>query len=316
MSDSNAEPMIVVRNLVKEFGRFRAVDQLSFEVERGQIYGFIGPNGAGKTTTMRILVTLEQATSGYAYIDGVSVADYPEVIRRIIGWMPDEFGVYEGVQVREYLEFFAACFKIPVDKRQSIIDGVVELTELGDLLKKDAEDLSKGMKQRLCLARTLIHDPKLLILDEPASGLDPRARIEFRLLLKTLRDMGKTVFLSSHILTELSDVCDSVCIIEQGKLVAQGSVQELANKLAPTPTYVVRVMRDADKALALVQEVDKVSDARSRDNTLRFAFDGTDDDFQQVVKKLMDGGIPLMGFEREKINLEDIFMTTTQGRVQ
>lgn len=231
MSEANSDILVRAESLQMHFGKKQVLKGIDFAVRRGEIYGFIGPNGAGKTTTIRILSTLLTPTAGDLWVDGINVVEEPERIRRRIGYMPDYVGVYAGLTVREYLSFFAGAYRLWGAQRRSLLADVVELTELGKLLETEVQVLSKGMRQRLCLAQTLIHDPQLLILDEPASGLDPRARIEFRVLLRELRAMGKTVFLSSHILTELSPICDSVGIIEQGELVASGGVQEILNQL-------------------------------------------------------------------------------------
>ncbi|MFQ5653898.1 MAG: ABC transporter ATP-binding protein, partial [Planctomycetota bacterium] len=226
------EPSILrVDDLCMSFGAKEVLKSVSFEVRRGEIFGFIGPNGAGKTTTIRILATLLLPKRGDLWIDGFHVIEMPAEVRRRIGYMPDYVGVYPGLTVREYLQFFAGAYRLRGKRREAILSDVIELTDLGKLIDTEVQHLSKGMRQRLCLAQTLIHDPEMLILDEPASGLDPRARIEFRALLKELRRMGKTIFLSSHILTELSPICDSVGIIEQGVLVAWGGVEEILAKL-------------------------------------------------------------------------------------
>ena len=228
---SSATPAIRVRHLWHRFGRFDVLRDVSFEVGHGEIFGFIGPNGAGKTTTIRIMATLLEPLAGRVEIDGFDVAVDPEAVRKIIGYMPDHAGVYERVTVREYLEFFADAYKVAPDGNYGVVDAGMELTDLTKLKDKLVATMSKGMKQRLQLARTLLHDPKVLILDEPASDLDPRARIEIRDLLVELRNMGKTVFLSSHILTELADVCTSVAILERGRLVVAGPISDIARRL-------------------------------------------------------------------------------------
>ena len=226
---------IRVRHLWHRYGSFDVVRDVSFEVQPGEIFGFIGPNGAGKTTTIRVMATLLEPMAGRVEIDGVDVAIDPDYVRKIIGYMPDHAGVYEGITVREYLEFFADAFAVV---NIGVVDAVIELTDLGNLQDRLVSALSKGMKQRLQLARILLHDPKVLILDEPASDLDPRARIEIRDLLLELRDLGKTIFLSSHILTELSDICTSVAILERGQLLVAGPIHEIAARLearSPSP---------------------------------------------------------------------------------
>ncbi len=224
-------PAIRVRHLWHRFGKLDVLRDVSFEVGHGEIFGFIGPNGAGKTTTIRIMATLLEPLSGRVEVDGFDVSVDPEAVRKIIGYMPDHAGVYERVTVREYLEFFADSYRVAPDGNYSVVDAVMELTDLTKLSDKLVATMSKGMKQRLQLARTLLHDPKVLVLDEPASDLDPRARIEIRDLLVELRSMGKTIFLSSHILTELADVCTSVAILERGRLVVAGPITDIARRL-------------------------------------------------------------------------------------
>ena len=226
---TGAVPAIRVRHLWHRFGAIDVLRDVSFEVGQGEIFGFIGPNGAGKTTTIRIMATLLEPLSGRVEIDGIDVSLEPERVRRLIGYMPDHAGVYERITIREFLEFFAAAYAVP---DRSVVDAVIELTELGKLQDRLVAELSKGMKQRLQIARILLHDPKVLVLDEPASDLDPRARIEVRDLLLELKELGKTIFLSSHILTELSDICTSVGILERGALVVSGPISEIAERLA------------------------------------------------------------------------------------
>src|SRR5437868_9749950 len=221
------ETIVETRNLTKRYGAFTALSDLNLSIEKGSIHGFIGPNGAGKTTTMRIVATLLEPSGGQAWVAGYPVTAEPYEVRRRIGYMPDFFGVYDNMKVWEYLDFFAASYKVPTSKRPGMIDDLLALVDLS--VKKDSfvEDLSRGMKQRLCLARTLVHEPDLLILDEPASGLDPRARIELRELLKELRNLGKTILISSHILSELTEMCTHVAIIERGHLLVNGKVEEI-----------------------------------------------------------------------------------------
>ncbi len=226
---SSEVPAIRVRHLWHRFGNVDVLRDVSFEVGQGEIFGFIGPNGAGKTTTIRVMATLLEPLSGKVEIDGIDVSLEPERVRRLIGYMPDHAGVYDRITIREFLEFFAAAYNVP---DRSVVGAVIELTELGKLQDRLVAELSKGMKQRLQIARILLHDPKVLVLDEPASDLDPRARIEVRDLLLELKDLGKTIFLSSHILTELSDVCTSVGILERGALVVAGPISEIAERLA------------------------------------------------------------------------------------
>ena len=233
--------MIEVKNFTKRYGEFVAVDDLSFSIGKGEIFGFIGPNGAGKSTTIRFLATLLRPTSGSGYIAGHSVADDPMAVRRVIGFMPDDFGVYDGMKVWEFLDFFAVAYQIPRIHRKQIIGQVLELLDLTHKRDDYVNGLSKGMKQRLCLAKTLVHDPPVLILDEPASGLDPRARLEMKALLNELKGMGKTILVSSHILSELADFCTMIGIIERGRLLAAGSISEITKHLRQHRVLKVRV---------------------------------------------------------------------------
>src|SRR5215470_4446793 len=237
-------PMIQIRHLRKQYKDLVAVRDLNLELEPGDIFGFIGPNGAGKTTTIKMLATLLIPTAGTAYVDGIDVVRNPELVRSVVGYMPDFFGVYDDIKVWEYLDFFAASYRIPKDKRPQIIDDVLALTDL--TVKKDAyvESLSRGMKQRLCLAKTLVHDPKVMLLDEPASGLDPRARIEIKELLKELKKMGKTILISSHILPELADLCNKVGIIERGEMIVAGDVNDIIRQVRGHHTLEIRVLEE------------------------------------------------------------------------
>ena len=313
--------IIELRDLTKRYGDVVAVDSLNLSIDEGAVFGFIGPNGAGKTTTMRILTTLLRPTAGEARIAGHSVSDEPQAVRRAIGYMPDFFGVYEDMKVWEYLDFFAACYDIPAAARPAMIDDLLALVDLGG--KRDAfvESLSRGMKQRLCLARTLTHDPQVLILDEPASGLDPRARIEMRELLRELQKMGKTIFFSSHILAEVADICTSIGIIENGRLVADGNVTDMMRRLRAHRQITVRFVPGAAVDLAaLVMELGGeggVSAAMAGDdpaaNTLRLDFDGDDAALSSLLAWLVGRGLPVLSFSEERGDLEDVFMHLTRG---
>src|SRR6266700_375888 len=245
-------PMIEIKHLRKEYKDLVAVKDLTLDLDQGDIFGFIGPNGAGKTTTIKMLATLLIPTAGSAMMNGIDVVRYPEQIRSIVGYMPDFFGVYDDIKVWEYLDFFAAAYRIPKDKRPQIIDDVLTLTDLN--VKKDSyvESLSRGMKQRLCLAKTLVHDPKVLLLDEPASGLDPRARIEIRELLKELQAMGKTIIVSSHILPEMEEFCNKIGIIERGELIVAGDVNTIARQVRGQHTIDIAVVEEVERAEAIL----------------------------------------------------------------
>ncbi|MBN2081493.1 ABC transporter ATP-binding protein [bacterium] len=309
--------MIEVNNLAKHFKRVRAVDGISFRVDEGDIYGFIGPNGAGKTTTIKMLATLLLPTSGSASVGGYDVVTESDKVRQLLGYMPDYFGVYNDLKVWEYLDFFAAAYKIPRSRRVGIIDDVLNLTDL--IVKKDAfvAELSKGMKQRLCLARTLIHNPKVLILDEPASGLDPRARIEMRELMKELKSMGKTIFISSHILTELSDFCNKVGIIEAGKMIVSGDVDEILKAVSHGQLLVVQVPKgETQAALKALEAMPKVLEVFEKDDDeVEFHFDGGNEDRPALMKHLLDHGVNVLSIKDSVNSLEDIFMKVTKGQV-
>src|SRR5512142_187889 len=255
-----AEIIIETRDLVKRYGKLTAVNHLSLQVPRGAIYGFVGPNGAGKTSTMRILTTLMLPTSGQAYVCGHEVTKDARAVRRSIGYMPDFFGVYDDMKVWEYLDFFAACYDIPEKDRTTLINDLLELVDLNHRRDDMVDKLSRGMKQRLCLARTLAHDPQVLILDEPASGLDPRARVEIRELLVELAKMGKTIFFSSHILADVAEICTHIGIIEAGQMVAQGRMDEIQRQLMPHREVIITLLDRADEAKQVLSTVSGVKD--------------------------------------------------------
>jgi ABC-2 type transport system ATP-binding protein len=312
---ATARPLVEVRGLTKDYGDKLALKGISFTVDEGEIFGFIGPNGAGKTTTIKVLATLLEPSAGEVRIDGLCVQNDTEEVRRLIGYMPDQFGVYEGLTVEEYLEFFAGAYRLPPRQRRARLADVMELTELAKLRGRMVAHLSKGMKQRLCLAKTLIHNPKLLILDEPASALDPRARIELRVLLKELRDMGKTIFISSHILAELSDLCTSVGIIEQGELVESGKVEILHKKRWSRDQVKIKFHDERPEAAALLARSGHVRSLAADGKSLTFDYLGAPEEFYKVIKLLTDNGVPLLSIEHEARNLEDLFMEFTQGEV-
>jgi ABC-2 type transport system ATP-binding protein len=314
---SNA--MIQINALTKVYRDLTAVRDLNLTIEKGDVFGFIGPNGAGKTTTIKVLATLLEPSSGNAYVDGIDVVRNPLEVRRVIGYMPDFFGVYDDVKVWEYLDFFAAAYKIPVNKRKGIIDDVLELTDLTGKREAYVESLSRGMKQRLCLAKTLVHDPKVLLLDEPASGLDPRARIEFRALLKELQLMGKTIFVSSHILPELADFCNVVGIMERGRLVVAGRVNDIVQRLEGHILLDVRFTGDpaqGERALSLIKAQPHVKDAQVETNHLTIEFTGSHDELPMLLTTLVQNGIPVATFSQRQADLEDVFMKVTKGIVQ
>src|SRR2546422_1347580 len=313
-------PMVQIRHLRKQYKELVAVKDLNLELDPGDIFGFIGPNGAGKTTTIKMLATLLIPTAGTAYIDGIDVVREPEKVRAIVGYMPDFFGVYDDIKVWEYLDFFAAAYRIPKHKRPQIIDDVLTLTDLN--VKKDAyvESLSRGMKQRLCLAKTLVHDPKVLLLDEPASGLDPRARIEIKELLKGLKSMGKTIIISSHILPELADFCNKIGIIEQGELVVSGDVQAIMKQVSGARVYELKVAEDPDGAAGMLEARPDVRGVKPAGapwvGALKIDYIGDPGEIHQLLRDLLVAGFKVQSFSEQETDLEDIFMKVTRGAVQ
>jgi ABC-2 type transport system ATP-binding protein len=331
-------PAIRARHLWHRYGAKEVLRDVTFDVQQGEIFGFIGPNGAGKTTTIRIMATLLEPIAGRVEIDGIDVTMEPEAVRKLIGYMPDHAGVYDRITVLEYLQFFADAYRIP---SLGVVDAVVELTDIGPLRTQLVATLSKGQKQRLQLARILLHDPKVLILDEPASDLDPRARIEIRDLLLDLQSLGKTILLSSHILSELSDVCTSIGIIEHGQMIVSGPISEIADKLAarrhvqqpppahpsvavaPAPQPVqqprygvkLRVMGDPSAAAYALQGGPGIIDVQVIGSTIQVGFVGGDAKVAEIVNHLVSRNIGVVGVEQERNELERIFLEATrQGR--
>ena len=308
--------MIEVTHFTKRYGDFVAVDDLTLSIGAGEVFGFIGPNGAGKSTTIRFLATLLRPTSGEGKVAGKSVTKDPMGVRRVIGYMPDDFGVYDGMKVWEFLDFFAVAYEIPRTYRKKIIGQVLELLDLTHKRDDYVNGLSKGMKQRLCLAKTLVHDPPVLILDEPASGLDPRARLEMKALLNELRGMGKTILVSSHILSELADFCTSIGIIERGKLLAAGSIQEIQSQLRSHRVLKIQVLDESTELAASVLRAEPaVSKVDHFDHTLTASFSGEDDAQARLLNRLITSGVAVQSFAEEALSLEEVFMMITKGIV-
>lgn len=308
--------MLEVQQLTKSYGPFLAVKGVDFTLQPGDIFGFIGSNGAGKTTTIRMLATLLEPSSGTATLNGIDILKNPMEIRKRIGYMPDFFGLYDDVKVWEYLDFFAHVYRIPARERPAVIDNVLELTDL--TVKKDAfvQSLSRGMQQRLCLARCLVHDPELLLLDEPASGLDPRARAELKELILELGRMGKIVIVSSHILPELATFCNKVGIIERGKMLAIGPVDEIVAGLRPHRTIEARLLSDTTSAADYLRAHPAVLSVRGNDaRSVTFDIGGDDGDQSLVLANLISAGHQVFGFQETKADLEDVFMALTTGAV-
>jgi ABC-2 type transport system ATP-binding protein len=306
--------MLEVKNLHKSYGGFTAVQGISFNLKPGDIFGFIGSNGAGKTTTIRMIATLLEPTSGTATLNGVDILDNPMQIRRMIGYMPDFFGLYDDVKVWEYLDFFASIYG--VQKRDQVIDEVLELTDLTVKKGSFVQSLSRGMQQRLCLARCLVHDPKLLLLDEPASGLDPRARAELKELIAELGRMGKIIIISSHILPELSDFCNCVGIIEKGNLLAFGDVASVVRSIRPTKLIRVHCLSDLDNLHNFVTTNTAIQKSETVGKSeILIEFTGDDDEQAVLLKSLIDNGHKIANFNEDKADLEDVFLKLTTGAV-
>ncbi len=313
-------PIIEIKDLSKKYGKRTAVNHLNLTVEAGEIFGFVGPNGAGKTTTLRILATLLRANGGEAFIAGHSVQKAPRGVRGAIGYMPDSFGIYHDMRVWEYLDFFGACYHLREAERKHLVNDLLELVDMTPRRDEMVDKLSRGMQQRLGLARTLIHDPQVLILDEPASGLDPRARVEIRELLVELARMGKTVFFSTHILADVAEICTRVGIIEAGRIIATGTLDELQRGSATQRAVHIRVLDHAAEAQEFLTalpgvngvevQIEQNHPARTR---LEVKFTGDDAALSAMLGSLAAHGIPIVHFSEDSQNLEDIFMQLTKS---
>jgi len=305
--------MLSIRNLNKKYGRFQAVSDLSLEVQEGEIFGFVGPNGAGKTTTMKIMCGLLRATSGEITLDGVDVIRHSKKIKEKIGYMPDFFGVYDDLKVSEYLEFYASIYNIKGQERKRLTDDLLELVDLEHKREAYVDSLSRGMKQRLCLARSLVHNPRLLVLDEPASGMDPRARVEMKEILKNLKGMGKTIIISSHILPELAELCTSIGIIDKGRMVISGSVEAIMQQVYSKKVIKVKVRSRLDDAVMILKEYPFIDKLVYGEDTIQAGFEGGDEDMSRVLSTLVSRGVPVVSFAQLDGNLEDVFMKVTKG---
>ena len=307
--------MIELRGFGKDYGEFTAVDSLDLTIAEGEMFGFIGPNGAGKSTSIRFLATLLRASRGDGTINGYSVSKDPMNVRRSVGYMPDAFGVYDGMKVWEFLDFFAVAYKIGRTQRKRVIKDVLDLLDLTYKRDDFVNGLSRGMKQRLCLAKTLVHDPPVLILDEPASGLDPRARIEVKALLKELRRMGKTILISSHILTELADCCTSIGIIERGKLLMHGPIDEVYKRIRGNQVIEARFGNNLETGLSIVRSNPEVRDIQVDGSKLIIEFSSADHNPAELLKALIKHDVEVINFGQKDPNLEDVFMMVTKGLV-
>lgn len=307
--------MIEICDLTKKYGSFTALDHLNLSLDEGVVFGFVGANGAGKSTTFSILATLLSPTSGDAFINGKSVVKEPEEVRKQIGYMPDFFGVYDQLKVDEYLDFYGASYGIRAAERKVLIPQLLELVNLTNKRYDYVDLLSRGMKQRLCLARALIHDPKVLILDEPASGLDPRARVEMRDILRNLKSMGKTILISSHILPELAEMCDEIGVIDNGKLIAHGNVATIQAQLQGGKRIVVKVAERLQEVRTFLEEDPMITSIDVVDNRseIAFSYRGTNTDQVALLRKAMLADLPIYALSEEEKDLEDVFMAMTKG---
>ncbi|OAJ72470.1 ABC transporter [Brevibacillus sp. SKDU10] len=305
--------MIQTQNLSKRYGKFEALKNVNLSIQKGSVYGFIGPNGAGKSTTMMILATLLPATSGKAYVGGYDVEKEPREVKQLLGYMPDFFGVYDNLKATEYLDFYARAYNIPARNRSNLIADLLDLVNLSNKADAYVDHLSRGMKQRLGLARCLVHSPEILILDEPASGLDPRARIEMREILKKLQGMGKTILISSHILPELAELCDEIGVIEKGQLIANGAVNEVSTETRGISIMQVKTLGNVELAEQILQASPFVRRLDNKNSHFRFHFTGTQEEKVILLQQLIQANIPVTHFADSQENLEDVFLAITEG---
>lgn len=315
----STHPMIELHRLHRFFGETRAVNDVSFSVPKGEVFGYIGPNGAGKTTSMRILSTLDLPSFGDARVDGFSCLNDPDRVRKRLGFMPDYFGTYPNVNCFEYLDFFARSYGLVGRERHKALNHAMDFTGLDKLAEKPIRGLSKGMKQRLCLGRAMVHDPAVLILDEPAAGLDPRARIELRVMIRELAANGKSVLVSSHILTELAEMCDRVGIIEKGQLLATGTVDEIQQGTETETTerdVVVRVLSNSEGLAGFLNNRESIRGVRIDGQLIHYVHNGTREDEVAMLRDLVQADFQIAEFRSQQKSLEDVFLEVTRGVVQ
>ena len=307
--------MIELVDFTKRYGLFTAVDGLNLKIAPGEMFGFIGPNGAGKSTTIRFLATLLKASHGEGIVNGHSVTKDPLAVRKSVGYMPDSFGVYDGMKVWEFLDFFAVAYQIPRAKRRGVIGDVLELMDLMHKRDDYVNSLSRGMKQRLCLAKTLVHDPPVLILDEPSSGLDPRARLEVKALLNELRRMGKTILISSHILTELADCCTSIGIIERGRLLMHGPIAEVYRRIRGNRRVEIKFTAGMEVGLSVIRSNPNTRDVQIEDHQVTVELATDEEGVSALMQQLAQSGARMRSFHEKEPTLEDVFMLVTKGLV-
>jgi ABC-2 type transport system ATP-binding protein len=306
---------VIIARLVRHFPNTKAVDDISFSFHDGQIFGFVGSNGAGKTTTMRILATLDEPTSGDIFVDGISVVQYPDKVRRMVGYMPDTLPAHKDITVYEYLDFFARAYGLKDPKRSKIVENIAEFTGLNEFRNKTIAQISKGMKQRVSLARAIVHEPSVLVLDEPAAGLDPRARIELRELLKALREQGKAILISSHILQELGEICNGVAFIEKGKLLKAGKIDNIIESIGLRQTTMIRSKNyNLEELLKIILEEPVVQTAQIIGNEIAVIMN--DDNDTSILTTLIAKGVQIAEFRQHKAHLEDLFLNITKGNLQ
>lgn len=308
--------MLSIKNLEKSYGSFKALNKVNLEIEKGDIFGFIGPNGAGKSTTMKIVAGLLSADSGEVYVDNIDAIKENKKLKDKIGYMPDFFGVYDNITAIEYLEFYASIYGIFGDEARELGMDLLELVNLKDKHNSYVDGLSRGMKQRLCLARCLVHNPELLILDEPASGMDPKSRYEMKSILKNLKSMGKTIIVSSHILSELGEICNKIGIIKNGTLVCQGTVEEVTLMASGSAPVTIQVMDNPEKAVEIMREFTFVKSISLNENKIVASIIGGDNEAKDLLKTLVLRDISVTSFTKSVGNLEDVFMQITEGNVE
>lgn len=304
--------MLVIKNLEKSYGNFKALNGLNLEIEKGEIFGFIGPNGAGKSTTMKIVSGLLSPDSGEVYVDGIDAIKNNKELKDKIGYMPDFFGVYDNLRAIEYLEFYASIYGIVGEEARKLSMDLLELVNLQDKWDANVDGLSRGMKQRLCLARCLVHNPELLILDEPASGMDPRARFEMKGILKNLKEMGKTIIVSSHILSELGEICTRIGIIKNGSIVCEGTVEEVMLRASGTAPINITVMEDPEKAIEVLKQIPDVKEISLDGNEVTASVAGGEKEAKEILKALVTQDVSVIGFAKAVGNLEDVFIQITE----
>lgn len=315
MSLEQEQLMIEIKGLSKTFGHFHALKGIDLSIKKGSVFGFVGPNGAGKSTTMSILATLMLPTSGFAKVDGIDVTEHPHLVRRKIGYMPDFFGVYDQLKTDEYLHFYGASYGLTKPERDQLIPQLLELVNLSDKRDSYVDSLSRGMKQRLCLARCLVHDPELLILDEPASGLDPRARIEMREILKELKSMGKTIIISSHILPELAEMVDEIGVIEHGEMIAVGNISNIQQQLMAKRLITIKLASGHEQLKSFLLDQSFVQGVFIDGNHVQVQFSGQDDEQVVLLRSILEAGFAVISFHEAQTDLEDIFLAITRGGV-